>query len=213
MDQNLKYAVDFVEGKLTYDEFECLFLQYPEIWDRVQELLTDALLDAPEHPFWTKSNRSRMEASGYSVRSAALAFGWDEYGKRVAHQMIGDLVENTFPEIRRRNPPEQSLDDLLEKLGMDYLGGEEVEALVADILSGGQDITPAKERNRLLKEQLREAFHLKPRKVPRWAQSAQWPMGQRSPMAFVDQKREGERNQYVFRDADTGEIKVIEQFY
>ena len=40
MDQYLKYAVDFACGKLTFEEFECLFLRYPEIWDRFRDVDT-----------------------------------------------------------------------------------------------------------------------------------------------------------------------------
>ena len=41
MDQNLKYILDFAAGKYSYAEFEALFNLHPEIWDRVQELLTN----------------------------------------------------------------------------------------------------------------------------------------------------------------------------
>ena len=46
MDQNLKYILDFAAGKYSYAEFEALFNLHPEIWDRVQELLTQE--DKPE---------------------------------------------------------------------------------------------------------------------------------------------------------------------
>lgn len=212
MDQYLKYAVDFACGKLTFDEFELLFLQYPEIWDRVQDLLTEELMQNPDHPFWTRSNRMRLESSNFSIRGAALAFGWDEYGKRVAHGLISDLVEYTFPEIQRRDPPEQALDALLEKLGMEDLGGAEVDALVEQILLEGMDITPAKERNRVLKQRLKETFHLKPRKKPCWVQEPEWPMGGHSPMEFLAREQDGSLVRYRFRDADTGLEKTVEQY-
>lgn len=213
MDQYLQYALDFARGKLTFDEFELLFGQYPQIWDRVQELLTEELIQNPGHPFWSRSNRMRLESSNFSVMGAALAFGWDEYGKRVAHGLISDLAEYTFPGFRRRNPPEQSLDTLLEKLGLEALGGAEVDGLVEQILLEGMDITPAKERNKLLKQRLKDAFHLNPRKKPDWAQEPAWPMGKSSPMEYLSAQRQGERMCYLFRDADSGEEKTVEQLY
>ena len=92
MDQNLKYILDFAAGKYSYDEFETLFQLNPEIWDRVQELLTAEMIADPEHPVWDWTLRSRLEPNGFAVRSACLAFGYDQFGQSVGyHQQTGPL--------------------------------------------------------------------------------------------------------------------------
>ena len=63
------------------------------------------------------------------------------------------------------------------------------------------------------KEALWNAFHIKDRKFPRWAQGANWPMGKNSPMEYLGQRRDGELVELRFRDVDTGEIRIVEQFY
>lgn len=214
MDKELKIILDFAQGKMTYDEFEAEYSLSPRIWTRIEDLLTPEIRNDPASPFWTRSNRSTLEANNFCVRSAALSFGFDsQFGRILAHSLISDLVEYTYPEINRKAPPEHSPETLLEKLGLDYLGGSETDDLIRNILYQNQDFPNAKERNKVLKQSLRQLFHIAPRKVPHWAQSPEWPMGAYSPMAFVGEKRTGELIQYTFCDVDTGETQVIEQLY
>lgn len=214
MDKELKVILDFVQGKMTYDEFEAAYSLSPEIWTHIENMLTPEIMNDPSSPFWTRSNRSTLESNGFCVRSAALAFGFDsQFGRVRAHSLISDLVEFTYPDIPRKDPPEHSPESLLEKLGLDYLGGAETDDLIRNTLYQKQDFPSAKERNRALKQELRQLFHIAPRKVPKWAQSPEWPMGEHSPMAFVGQKLDGELVTYIFRDLDTGESRIVEQYY
>lgn len=214
MDQELKAILDFVQGKMTYDEFEAAFSLSSGIWNRIENMLTPEIRNDPSSPFWTRSNRSTLEANNFCVRSAALSFGFDsQFGRVLAHSLISDLVEFTYPDIRRKHPPEHSPESLLEKLGLDYLGGSETDDLIRSTLYQNQDFPNAKEQNKALKQNLRQLFHIAPRRVPHWAQSPEWPMGETSPMAFVGEMRTGELVQYTFRDVDTGETRIIEQLY
>lgn len=214
MDHELNIILDFVRGKMTCDEFEAAYSLSPAIWTRIEDMLTPEIRNDPASPFWTRSNRSTLEANNFCVRSAALSFGFDsQFGRVLAHGLISDLVEFTYPGIRRKDPPAHGPEDLLEKLGLDYLGGDETEALIRGILYQDRDFPNSRERNRVLKQELRQLFHITPRKVPHWAQSPEWPMGANSPMAFVGEKHTGELVQYTFRDADTGETRIIEQLY
>lgn len=63
------------------------------------------------------------------------------------------------------------------------------------------------------KETLWNAFHIKDRKFPRWVQEADWPMGKNSPMEYLGQRKDGELVALRFRDVDTGEERIVEQFY
>ena len=214
MNPELKIILDFVQGKMTYEEFEAEYSLSPQIWTFIEDMLTPEMMNDPDCPFWTRSNRSALEPNGFSVRAAALAFGFDtQFGRVHAHSLICDLAEFTYPDIRRKSPPEQNPESLLEKLGFHYLGGAETDGVIRDILYTTTEYPNAKERNKALKQALREAFHLVPRKVPHWAQSPEWPMGVNSPMAFVAEKQEGERMEYTFRDVDSNATVLVEQYY
>lgn len=212
MDQNLKYAVDFAAGEYSFAEFEVLFNLHPEIWDRVQELLTEEMIADPAHPVWDWTLRSRLEPNGFSVRAACLTFGYDQFGQHVTWHTISRLVRYHFPDAKIREPVEESGGDLMARLGLD-LGGPEVDDLIRQIVDEYRDVRPAKERNKLLKQKLKEAFHIKPRKKPDWAQEPEWPMGENSPMEFVSKEQEGDLVRYLFRDADTGAERIVEQYY
>ena len=213
MDQNLKYAVDFAAGKYSYDEFEMLFQINPEIWDRVQELLTAEMIEDPEHPVWEWALRSRLEPNGFAVRAACLAFGYDQFGQRNTWYILSRLVRFHFPDAKIKEPVEESGGDLMGRLGLDDLGGPEVDELIREIVDECRDVRPAKERNKLIKQKLREVFHIKPRKRVYWPQEPEWPMGKKSPMEFVSKEEEGELVRIKFRDAYTVEERIGEQYY
>ena len=209
----MQRIIDFVSGKLTYAEFEEIFTEDPYIWELAQSLLTEEITQNKDHTFWSRSNRSRLESNHYSVRYACLAFGYDAVGRVVTHRMLSDLVSCQYPDIVLREPPELSAKDLREKLGMEYLAGTEVDSLIDEVLSRKQeDISAAKFIN-AAKQELRAAFHLVPRKYPRWIQEPEWPMGINSPMMYIEQRRCGELVEYVFQDVDTHEEKIIKQYY
>ena len=213
MDQNLKYAVDFAAGKYSYAEFETLFQLNPEIWDRVQGLLTQEMIADRNHPVWEKMDRRRLESNSFAVRATALAFGYDQYGQVITWNIISTLVEQTYPDAKIREPVEESGGDLMGKLGLEDLGGPEVDDLIRRIVDEYRDVTPAKDRRKLQKQKLKEVFHVRPRKKPDWVQEPEWPMGENSPMEFVSKEQEGDLVRYLFRDVDTGAEQIVEQYY
>jgi len=44
-------------------------------------------------------------------------------------------------------------------------------------------------------------------------QGAEWPMGKNSPMKYIDRKTNGEEVLFRFVDVDTGEERIVSQFY
>lgn len=213
MDQNLKYILDFAAGRYSYSEFETLFRLNPGIWDCVQQLQTQEMITDRNHLVWEKMDRRRLESNSFAVRATALAFGYDQYGQVITWNIISTLVEQTFPDARIREPVEESGGDLMGKLGLEDLGGPQVDDLIRRIVDEYRDIRPARERNKLLKQKLKEAFHVKPRKKPYWAQEPEWLMGEKSPMEFVSKEQEGDLVRYHFRDVDSGVEKIVEQWY
>ena len=45
----MKQVFDFVQGKLSYDEFEAEFTLHPEIWTWVQQLIPQDITDAAQY--------------------------------------------------------------------------------------------------------------------------------------------------------------------
>ena len=134
-------------------------------------------------------------------------------GKVIAHSMLGKLVSYQYPDVVLREPPEFSTTGLRDKLSMDYLGGEEVDGVIEEVLEKKTEDISVTKFISAAKQELRELFHITPRKYPKWVQEPEWPMGQVSPMMFMGQRKDGELVEFVFQDADTGEERIVTQYY
>ena len=208
------FVLEFVRGRLTFEEFGSYLHDNPHIWMDIQALLTEEMKNDPNCSFWNRTNYQIHLANNFDVKAAALAFGYhSEYGKSRLHMVISDLVEYTYPTIVRRFPISCTPTDILEQVGMSYVEGDETEPLLRQLVCDIPDTLTKKEKAHLLKESIRKSFHLVPRKVPKWVQEPEWPMGEHMPMEFVQQHREGDLVKFTFRDVETGELRVIEQFY
>lgn len=209
----MQRIIDFVSGKVTYDAFETMFTEDPSLWDVAQTLLTPEIMNDSTHPFWSKSNRYRLESNQYSIQYACLSFGFDLAARGITHRMLGELVSYQYPDVILRDPPELSEADLRDKLGMEYLGGPEVDTLIGEILHGKPEGISVTKFINSAKQKMRTLFHLAPRKFPRWIQEPEWPMGKKSPMMFVKQQRSGELVEFFFQDVDTKEQRIVKQYY
>ena len=58
-----------------------------------------------------------------------------------------------------------------------------------------------------------EVFHVEDNKRSRWIQGEEWPMGANSPMKYLDRKTNREEVLLRFVDVDTGEKRIVSQFY
>ena len=206
----MEEVFQYVQGELSNADFEQITEKNPEIWTWLQSLLDSQLENGTA--VLTNGDRMRLEANGNYVKYTALSFGIND----ISHDLISHIVEGSFPDIQPRFTPSSDQAeplDILETLGLQYLGGPETDALIEEIIQLYEDIRPKKTARADMKKKLREVFHLVPRKVPVWIQEPEWPMGENSPMEYLGTHRDGERAQFCFRDTDTGEERTIEQFY
>ena len=94
-----------------------------------------------------------------------------------------------------------------------YYEGPEVTTLLNRIVLEALPIKPKSKRAKLLREKLKETFHVIGRNRPYWIQGGDWPMGKNSPMQYIGKSKIADGVQYEFRDVDTGETRFVEQFY
>lgn len=95
----------------------------------------------------------------------------------------------------------------------DCFDGSEVRDIVEKIILDALPLKYKKLRIQQAKRDIEEQFHVVDKKRPRWIQGPEWPMGTHSPMMFISQKRSGEVVRYTFKDVDTDEIRVVEEYY
>lgn len=197
-----KVILDYVSGKMTHEEFEAELNINPKLWNEIQSLVPEDIAD-PHCPFrqvW--GNMSGFETNNYRVKSMITSFG---YNYTMAHGLIGALVKYHYPDIVCREPIDESPDGLLEKIHMDYIGGEEVDDCLRELMS---TYTTKKE----LKKQLKEHFPCPARKHPDWVQEPEWPAINGIPMKFVSQREDGDKFEYEFQDINSAKKKIVTQY-
>ncbi|MBP5294665.1 MAG: hypothetical protein J6Y95_02970, partial [Lachnospiraceae bacterium] len=91
--------------------------------------------------------------------------------------------------------------------------GSEVKDLIEQIVHNCISIQPKTKRIKETRQQISQLFHTTDGKRPNWIQGPDWPMGKNSPMKYIERKRKGERVDYYFEDVDTGEKRLIIQYY
>ena len=95
----------------------------------------------------------------------------------------------------------------------DCFDGPEVEAIVEQLTEKYLPVKPKSKRLKEAKEERNAIFHVEGSIRPHWIQGPEWPMGARSPMKYIKTKHKGETVRYFFQDVDTGEERIVEEYY
>lgn len=219
----MQVVIDFVSGKISSDEFRSIWYNDSAIglWlDNLIDLQTEPKPEwrsLPYHEFrmaihkhYNGSvlqfiNASETFRSRQHNRPQWLDIGWEFHP-------IAAVITAAFPDVVPTSYYDEEQTFYNAVVG-DNIGGQEVDGLIADILSQFPRTLGKTKRKKEARAAIKKAFHIEERRYPRWAQEAEWPMGERSPMAFVSQTRNGDLIQFVFRDVDTNQTRVIGQLY
>ena len=188
MENYIKTAICYAEGKMSGSDFEIEQASEPELWPWLQSLLTDEMKTDPKHEFWNICHsRSALEANNFRVKATALAFGYGFFGNM--HDIVSSLVKTVYPDIKIKTPPSYTKYDFLDKLPSDLKKSE---------------------RKREAKNELRKAFPITKRK-PLWVQEPEWPVSNGKPLKFISQTKDGEKVCYEFYDEANDCKTIIEQ--
>lgn len=219
----MKIVLDFVSGKIDPEEFKSIWYNNPEIglWlDNLIDLHTEPQVDwlnLPYHEFrlaihkhYNGSVLKYINASETFRSSCRNLPKWLDIGWQF--HPIAAVVVVAFPGVIPTTYYDEE-QTFYNAVISDNIGGQEVDGLIAGILSQFPRTLGKTKRKKEARAAIKKAFHIEERRYPQWAQEAEWPMGERSPMAFVSQKRDGDLIQFVFRDVDTNQTRVIEQLY
>lgn len=198
----VKEILDYVSGKMSHEEFEAELNINPELWDEIQSLVPEDIAD--QHCSFRQvwGNMAGFETNNYSVKSTLTSFG---YKYSMAYGLISALVKYQYPDIVCREPIDESPEDILEKIHMAYIGGDEVDDYLRELMS---KCTTRKE----LKDRLKESFPCISRKHPNWIQEPEWPEINGIPMKFISQKQDGDKFEYEFQDINSEKSKIITQY-
>jgi len=133
------------------------------------------------------------------------------------HSWIVGLVQRHCPELSLT--VDDALDekhDFMLDVCPEYIDGSEVDesGIIERIIDEVSDDMPESKQKKLIREKIKEAFHIEGRKFPCWIQSPEWPMSNGKPMKFIKtvKKHGGELREHHFVDVETGEERIVEDF-
>lgn len=217
MENIKKYVVDFIEGKINPKDFISECERNSQIFEWINSVVPVG--KTCYKITITKDDRgvprATQEVVPYDIRIVWETNTFSAYGnlgiQLNVHSTISKLITEVFPEdnINIDNSIEKK-HSLLLNVCPDYICGKQAEKLVEQILDENPKAT-----KKLIKEIIKETFHLEKGKYPRWAQDSEWPFSETGkPMKYISQKnKNSEVIELVFEDVDTGKKVTIEDIF
>ncbi len=207
MKEEIQIIIDYVEGRITVDEFKHSFENNEEL----QKLLDIKLPFKCEH----------VKSHGYSLYHY-FKYGddfpkgsWNNISVRYivfANLIIWLYYNDIMYDATNKYKEDSSLLLDIQPPWLDCIDDQGIfDKIIAEL---PKNICKTKQIS-LGKARIKELFRYD-KTYPRWIQSPEWPIVNGKPLIFSHQRKAGkddERTFYYFYDPDTKEETVITQFY
>lgn len=206
----------FLVGGQNIESFIADFQSDVDLQRSIRELIPEEAKQNSTNPLWSKFSYSAFEK---------LSFDFYKYLVNMC-SLSGTIPDNynLFSSLKRMceftthdNIPFSKEYDgsfsLYLDIARDCFDGPEVQDYLEQIIRESLSLPQKTAQRKFAKKMVEEGFQTLENKRPQWIQGAEWPMGKNRPMLFEKQKKKAERVQYYFRDIDTGEGRVIIQYY
>jgi len=182
---------------------------------QLHQLIPLAAIDNPAHSLWKSISYYALKISEFDLLKHLLRIcrldGTIEDNLNIFGS-IQTVYTHIYPDIICTNQYLE-MHDLYLDVAADCFDGPEVNHFLEKIIKDAYTEKTKKRRILRAKKAVHSCFHYENKNRPRWVQGAEWPTGINSPMKFVSQKRHNEVVNFYFLDVDTGEKKVIQQYY
>lgn len=219
MDNYLEMIKLFMSGEMDIKTFSAYFKSDDGLRSAIDDLLPVEAIDNREHECWNwkKTGISFDVYREYGFSCSRLIKRICRFDNSPGDNLnffydIQCVFEYRYTDFKCTNLYDEIHDLYLDAIN-DCFEGPEVDHLVEAIINEFLDMRPKTARKKAAKEKVKEVFHVENNKRPRWIQGAEWPMGTNSPMKYLDRKTNGEEVLFRFVDVDTGEERIVSQFY
>lgn len=222
-----KYLIDFAEGRVSAPDFIKYSQEHPEILDFLTNIADSKFKTTVVHKTIGENGTTQYVAEELPFDAKLFI---DEQRKIENNSLGLHLnIHGLFSKVLVTAFPDDNIviDQTLHNKHWfmldacpEYIGGEEVDDLLMDLLETLPDNLSKTKKVKLYKEQLKSLFHIESNKYPRWIQEAEWPIGEDGiPMKFISQKRKKGKSydtmlftEFLFEDVKTGKQRIVEQF-
>lgn len=136
-------------------------------------------------------------------------------GAFIIHGTVSDIYYQIDPDLIRTEKYDKEYAFFLSVLPRYLAGGITAEDYVSrHILPRFPASMKKGERKRLIREEISKAFLRECKGFPRWIQSPEWPLGSDGrPMIYTGQKNFQHYSEYDFKDAVSGELQTVTQWW
>ena len=198
--ENINLLLDFIEGRITPEDFRDILLCYEQLCNVIKE----------EHA-------AHKSIPNYNVISIIERLNPQKQNDAdLLFSIIEDVLiwrEISFEKAQPENKGGVSIPDVILSYLADDLVAENFvyNKIIKHIPA---NITKSEEKKYCRKRQ-KELFRYE-KNPPNWIQSSEWPIVNEKPMVFRKQLRnieDEERMDFYFYDSDTGEERIVSQYY
>ena len=202
-------------GQMEMSEFVALLKSDRSIQETIRCLVPKEAIGKPDHAFWKCVSYEALKERGFDYLK--FLFALCRFDRTIGDDLniwgtIQWAYRYYYPELNYTGKYDDAHGLYLNAAG-EYYEGPEVMHILNQVIVNALPIKPKSKRIKEVREKLAAIFHVVDKKRPRWIQGAEWPMGKNSPMQYIGRARIPDGVQYTFQDVDTGEIRVVEQFY
>ena len=123
------------------------------------------------------------------------------------------LAKTRYTNIQETKRYEDEFDFYLDICAERYESDETqdfLDRMIMEVYFGEGTLTARRKRARLC---IKNAFHIDENHYPIWIHGPLWPMGEKSPMKYISTKKAADRKIFLFRDVDTQEERLVEEFF
>lgn len=211
----MKVIEQMLTGQMPMSEFVRLLRTDCALQEEIRCLVPQEAVNNRDHVLWTRMDYGTVAT--YNFNYLKFLANYARFDGTIGDDLnIHSCIQNVYkcykPELNYTTQYNEAFGTYLDAVG-NYYEGPEVTTLLNRIVLEALTIKPKSKRAKLLREKLKETFHVIGRNRPYWIQGGDWPMGKNSPMQYIGNSKIADGVQYEFRDVDTGETRFVEQFY
>ena len=203
----------FLEGKVTPKCFVEI-MDDKQFREEVDNFFPKELASDPDAPFW--EDKSYLFYKRHQFRLSRVldaCYAWNCIGTAYsAYEELKSIAQWRGLDLQYSSKY-TDMEHLYLDVAAEHFEGIAVADVLDEIIESALQEKTKKAAKEEAKKKLKDRFHVQGKKMPHWIQGAEWPMGEKSPMQFVESKRIVDGKKFIFRDVDTGQILEILQHY
>lgn len=202
-------------GEMEMSEFISELRTNRQVQEYIRNIVPQEAKGNPDHHFWNKMSYNTLMKLDFDYLRFLYWIG--RFDESIGDNLnISSILSRAYcyhhPEIICTNRYQNAYSLYLDII-KDCFDGPEVRHVTNNIIRRALVLKTKKQQVQQAKMEVEQVFHITDKKRPRWIQGPEWPMGAKSPMKFVSQKRIGECVEYLFTDVDAVNSRVVKQFY